>query len=83
VSLEIREIESRPGSTFADIAHLASGARGRANVLGNGDVDDGLLWVGQSQGLIKEIMSCSDLVGWVVADAEDIIRTRLAGLVHD
>jgi NAD(P)H-dependent flavin oxidoreductase YrpB (nitropropane dioxygenase family) len=83
VSLEIREIESRPEATFADVADLASGARGRANVLGKGDVEDGLMWVGQSQGLIDEVMSCADLVGSVVADAEDIIRTRLARMIHD
>jgi NAD(P)H-dependent flavin oxidoreductase YrpB (nitropropane dioxygenase family) len=83
VSLEIREIEGRPEATFADVADLASGARGRANVLGKGDVEDGLMWVGQSQGLIDEIMSCAVVVGSVVADAEEIIRTRLAGMVHD
>jgi NAD(P)H-dependent flavin oxidoreductase YrpB (nitropropane dioxygenase family) len=83
VSLEIRKIEGRPEATFADVADLASGARGRANVLGKGDVEDGLMWVGQSQGLIDEVMSCAVVVGSVVADAEEIIRTRLAGMVHD
>jgi hypothetical protein len=28
-------------------------------------------------------MSCAVVVGSVVADAEEIIRTRLAGMVHD
>ncbi|RDH11582.1 NAD(P)H-dependent flavin oxidoreductase, partial [Tsukamurella pulmonis] len=55
VSEQIVEIGERPGATFDDVAELASGARGRANVLGEGRMDDGMWWAGQTQGLIQEV----------------------------
>ena len=79
VSEEILEISAREGSTFDDIAHLASGARGRQRVLGEGDVEDGMWWAGQAQGLIHEVVSCRDVVDTIVGDAEQLIRERLAG----
>ena len=38
ISEEIAEISTRDGVTFGDIAHLASGVRGREEVLKNGDM---------------------------------------------
>jgi NADH:quinone reductase (non-electrogenic) len=35
VSEEIVELSKRPGAAFADVAHLASGKRGRLEVLAN------------------------------------------------
>lgn len=81
ISDEIVEIERREGSTFGDIAHLASGARGREQVLAKGEMEDGLWWAGQSQGLITEVLSCKQVVDGIVAEAEDIIRRRLPALV--
>ena len=81
VSEEILEISSRPGATFADIAHLAAGARGRERVLANGDMEDGVWWAGQSQGLIYEVLSAREVVESVVAEAEDVIVNQLAGQV--
>lgn len=77
VSEEIREIESRPDSTFDDIAHLASGARSRERALAAGAVDDGLWWAGQVQGLIDDVPTCRQIVESIVADAEQIISRRL------
>ncbi|ABL81366.1 MULTISPECIES: nitronate monooxygenase family protein [unclassified Nocardioides] len=74
---EIREIEARPGSTFEDIAHLASGARGRESVLGKGLMDDGLWWTGQAQGLITEVLTCQQVVDDVVGEARELIGSRL------
>lgn len=82
VSEEILEISSRPGAVFADVAHLASGVRGRERVLGAGEMEDGLWWAGQSQGLIDSVLSCRDVVESVVAEAEDVITNRLAGLLR-
>lgn len=62
VSQEIVELSRRPGATFDDVAHLASGERGRREVLGGGDIDGGLWWAGQSQGLIDEVLSCREVV---------------------
>lgn len=81
VSEEILEISAREDATFDDIAPLASGARGRANVLAEGRMDDGLWWAGQTQGLIDEVLECRAIVEGIVAEAEEIIAERLAGLV--
>ena len=77
VSLEIAELSRRPGATFADIAHLASGERGRAEVLRAGDMDGGMWWASQAQGLIHEVASCREVVEKIMGDAEMIVRTRL------
>lgn len=81
VSAEILDIERRAGTTFEDIAQLASGARGRERVLAGGDVDGGLWWAGQSQGLITEIRSCREVVESIISEAEDLIQKRLASSV--
>ncbi|WP_173922369.1 nitronate monooxygenase family protein [Agromyces sp. Marseille-P2726] len=78
VSEEIVEISSRPGATFDDIAHLASGARGRERVLAGGDMEGGVWWAGQSQGLIHEVLSAREVVDSVVAEAEEVIVNQLA-----
>lgn len=79
ISEEILEISSRPGATFEDIAHLAAGARGRERVLAGGDMEGGVWWAGQSQGLIHEVLSAREVVESVVAEAEDVIVNQLAG----
>jgi nitronate monooxygenase len=65
---------------FEDIREYVSGAKGRV-ALETGDVDAGLVWAGQVQGLIHDIPTCQELVGRIVRDAESIIRDRLAGMV--
>ncbi|EFF88734.1 2-nitropropane dioxygenase family oxidoreductase [Streptomyces sp. e14] len=77
VSEEIVTRSQRPGAVFEDIAELASGARGRARVLEQGRMDDGLWWAGQAQGLIDSIATCEEIVTGIVADAEKAIG-RLA-----
>jgi NAD(P)H-dependent flavin oxidoreductase YrpB (nitropropane dioxygenase family) len=77
VSEEIAEISSRAGTTFADVADLASGARGRERVLADGDVEGGVWWAGQTQGLIDEIASCREVIDTILVEAEQIIGTRL------
>ena len=77
VSESIAEIGSRPGATFADVATLASGIRGRERVLGDGDVEGGVWWAGQSQGLIDDIAPCAEVVARIVAEAEVIIGRTL------
>lgn len=82
VSAEIRRIEDSPGTTFADVADLASGARGRQRVLVDGEVDDGLWWAGQTQGLIHDIPAVRELVDRMVAEAEVLLSSRLPSLVR-
>lgn len=83
VSERIVEIGERPGATFDDVAELASGARGRANVLAEGRMEDGMWWAGQAQGLVDEVDTVAAVVDTVVAEAEEIMTRRLPGLVRD
>jgi len=80
VSDEVVEISLREGSAFPDIQPLVSGARGRV-ALETGDLDAGLIWAGQIQGLIHDIPTCQDLITRIVDDATVIIQRRLAGLI--
>ena len=80
VSEEIVRIEAGDGATFDDIAHLASGERGRREVLRGGDVDAGMWWAGQSQGLIADIPTCAELVTRIVEEAEELISARLPAM---
>ncbi|MFT7403172.1 NAD(P)H-dependent flavin oxidoreductase [Zhongshania sp.] len=81
IAEQVVEIESRDGKTdFADIQPLVAGARGRANVLEGGDVDDGIWTAGMVIGLINDIPSCQVLLDRMVVEAEVIINKRLVGL---
>lgn len=81
VSEKIAEISQREGASFEDIAHLASGVRGREQVLKNGHMEGGMWWAGQSQGLIHEVASCAEVVGKILRDAKEIITERLSAQV--
>jgi len=82
VSDRVVEISARDGAVFEDIRPLVSGAKGRT-ALETGDIDAGLVWAGQVQGLIHDIPTCAELVGRIVRDAESIIVSRLAGMVAE
>lgn len=75
ISEEVAEICSRTGATFADVADLASGARGRSKVLGEGDLEAGMWWASQAQGLIDSVDSVADAVSSIVGDAERLLCT--------
>lgn len=81
VSEEIVAISERPDATFDDIAPLASGARGRQRVLADGEMEDGMWWAGQTQGLINSVESCEAVVRTIVEEAGSIITSRLASLI--
>lgn len=80
ISERVAEIGSRPGATFTDVAALASGVRGRAKVLDQGDMEDGMWWAGQTQGLIHEVGSVDHVVSPIVAEAEKAVG-RVSSLV--
>lgn len=80
ISEELLEISSRPGAKFEDIAHLASGQRGRSEVLDKGNMEDGMWWAGQAQGLIHDIDSCENVINTILRDAADIIDRRLPAM---
>jgi NAD(P)H-dependent flavin oxidoreductase YrpB (nitropropane dioxygenase family) len=81
VSEQIVEISRRPGATFADVAELASGARGRSAVLRDGDMEGGMRWPGQSQGLVDEVASCADVVRSIVDEAEELLGKTLPAVL--
>ncbi|MDP1026867.1 nitronate monooxygenase family protein [Sphingomonas sp. KR1UV-12] len=80
VSDEVVEISRRHDAVFEDIRPLVSGARGRT-ALETGDLDAGLIWAGQIQGLIHDVPTCAELIGRIVGEAETLIAGRLAGLM--
>mgnify|MGYP003634265714 FL=1 len=80
VSDMVVEIGSKPGAAFGDVQPYVSGIKGREALM-SGDLDRGLIWAGQVQGLINDIPTCEALIARIVADAESIISTRLARLV--
>jgi NADH:quinone reductase (non-electrogenic) len=78
VSDQVVEILKRPDAKFEDVAHLVKGEKGRV-ALDTGDVDAGLIWAGQVQGLIHDIPTAAELIGRIIAEARKIIHGRLAG----
>ena len=79
VSDKVVELLSAPDATFENVAQLVRGAQGRT-LLETGDLDAGLVWAGQVQGLIHDIPTCAVLIGRIMAEAEEIISRRLGVL---
>lgn len=81
VAEKVVEIEAKPGPTnFEDLAPLVAGVKGR-EVMDKGDLEYGIWTAGMVMGLIKDIPDCKTLVERIVADAQEIITARLAGMV--
>jgi nitronate monooxygenase len=78
VSDKVVEILSAPDAKFDDVAGLVRGVQGR-ELLETGNLDAGLIWAGQIQGLIHDIPTCADLIERIIGEAETIINARLAG----
>ena len=81
ISEEVVAREQAPGgATFPDLHPLVAGARGRS-ALERGAVDDGLVWAGQSVGVIDDLPTCGDLIARMVAEyREAIARCQAAAL---
>ena len=79
---EIIRIEKEKGEdeTIDDIRHLVTGAKGRL-VLQEGKMDEAAWSCGMVAGLIHDIPSCEELISRIMADADAIVRERLAGLL--
>ncbi len=82
VSDEVVVKGAAPGAEFKDVQPLVSGARGRT-ALETGDVEAGLVWAGQVQGLIHDIPTCRELLARMVEEAEGIVRGRLAMMLGE
>ena len=64
---------------FEDIIHEVGGVYPR--IMQDGDMDAGAWSCGMVAGLIHDIPTCKDLIDGIIADAEQIIRGRLASFV--
>lgn len=80
ISQQVVAIERAGGAKFEDVADLVKGARGREG-LESGDVDHGVWTAGMVQGLIHDVPTVQELVDRIVAEAETLIRGRLAAMV--
>jgi NAD(P)H-dependent flavin oxidoreductase YrpB (nitropropane dioxygenase family) len=80
VSQEVTTIEAAGGAKIEDLAHLVAGKRGKM-VFETGDVNYGVWSVGISQGLIRDIPTCGNLISRIVSDAEALIRSRLNPII--
>ncbi|WP_110971164.1 MULTISPECIES: NAD(P)H-dependent flavin oxidoreductase [Pseudomonas] len=80
VSDEVVRLSQAAEATFEDIRGYVSGAKGR-EALETGNLDAGLVWAGQIQGLIRDVPSCEELLERMVSDARDIINRRLSGML--
>ncbi len=49
--------------------------------LESGDLDAGLIWAGQIQGLIHDVPTCRALIDRIVSEALEIISGRLAAFI--
>ena len=74
VSEEVVRIQQDATKTIDDVRHLVAGIRGRTNVMGKGDTDDGIWTVGQSQALVRDIPTVADMVARVMAQAEQVLQ---------
>ncbi|MET0370000.1 MAG: nitronate monooxygenase family protein [Sphingobium sp.] len=80
VSEEVVRRLSVPGAKFSDVQELVAGTAGR-ELLKTGDLSKGVFWASMVQGLIHDIPTCQVLIDRIIAEAEEIIRGRLAGLI--
>ena len=80
VSDEVVRVLSEPDAKFENVAHLVSGQRGKA-VMENGDLDAGMYWAGQAQGLIHDVPTVADLVERIVSQAEALVHDRLQPMI--
>ena len=80
VAEKIREVEtSNPDHTIEDLIEYVSGEKSR-QVLETGDLDHGIIWGGQTVGLIRDIPTVKELIDRIVLEAADIVNHRLGTL---
>ena len=80
VSDEVVRRLAKPDAKFEDVAKLVSGAAGK-EVLKTGDLEGGMFWAGMIQGLIHDIPTVQALIDDIMAEANDIIASKLSRLV--
>lgn len=76
-----KERELGAAITFADIAPEVAGIYPR--IMKDGEMDAGAWSCGMVAGLIHDIPTVADLINRIMAEAEVLIRARLAGLLDE
>ena len=78
VTESVRQIEKEKGGdlNFEDLRELVAGPRQREAWLG-GDKDRGVITTGMVVGLIDDIPTCAELVDRIIAEAAEIVESRL------
>ncbi|MAT94632.1 MAG: nitronate monooxygenase [Halioglobus sp.] len=79
VADKVAEVEAA-GGDFSQVHELVSG-KNQDKAWTTGDIEAGMVTVGMSGGLINDIPSCAELVRKIMADAEQIVGERLAGML--
>eukprot|EP00928_Gymnodinium_smaydae_P080341 TRINITY_DN64057_c0_g1_i1.p1 TRINITY_DN64057_c0_g1~~TRINITY_DN64057_c0_g1_i1.p1 ORF type:complete len:330 (+),score=81.61 TRINITY_DN64057_c0_g1_i1:66-1055(+) len=74
---KVRKIEAEHPGEFDKIYPLVKGELYRQSFQETGDADNSCWSCGQSIGLIKDVPTCAELLENIVAEAENVIRTRL------
>ncbi|WP_072383475.1 nitronate monooxygenase family protein [Novosphingobium sp. NDB2Meth1] len=80
VSEEVVRRLAKPDAKFEDVRELVAGTAGK-ELLETGDLSKGVFWAGMVQGLIHDIPTCEELISRIIADAEAIVRGRMAGML--
>ncbi len=77
---KVLEIESRGNTKIEDIVPYVSGLVGK-EMLEDGQMDKGVLSVGQSMGFIRDIPTCRELLDRIMKEAEEIIQEKFAQVI--
>jgi len=78
----VRATEAEHPGDISKIIHLVRGENYRESFQETGDVESSVWSAGTVMGLIDDVPSCDDLIRGMVAEAEEIIKGRLAGMVQ-
>jgi NADH:quinone reductase (non-electrogenic) len=78
IAAKVAEVEAR-GGEFGEVHSYVSGAN-QEKAWSTGDIEAGMVTVGMCGGLINDIPTCKQLVENIMADAEQIVNERLAGM---
>ncbi len=79
---KVLAVEKEKGAdvTIQDIMNIVTGKQNR-KVMQDGEMDAGVWSCGMVAGLIHDIPTCQELVDRIMSEAENIIRTRLEGML--
>jgi len=79
IAEKVVELEAR-GAGIAELAPLVTGKNG-LRLLKDGEIDVGLMPAGQSVGLVHDVPTVRELIDTIIAEAQQIVGTRLAGMM--